>query len=712
MTGSAEPATGVNREIHLREHLRVVWQRRWAAATVFLLIVGAVGLYSFLVRPVYEAVATIEVQPQARRLAPGQDVSGIGAGSYGWFAEEKYQNTQVEILKSRAIAERVFEKMGLRNDPRFAAAKDPVGVLRAMIRVVPRRETGLIEVSMRGTNPDEAARCVNAVADTFVDRNLQRAKDNAEQAFQSITSLMDPLKSRLTKVEATRFDVLKETESYSPETEQEIVRQRLTKLNEGLNSTRLEVSRLKTLLDKIQQIQDGQGDPMSIPELTKDEVLQRLGTDKVGLERDFEGIKVTYRPGAPAYQEAESKLEKVKQRIRGQVAVHLGGIRNEYELAVSNERSLRADIQAAEQQAFEAGRATSKYDVARTDSATTKAMYDVIAKTLNEVSVNSQLVANNIAVLDHAISPIYPVSPNKKLNLVLAILMGTFMGIATAFFLDYLDNTFHLPEDIERDLQLNTLAIVPKFEADQVGSAVLKEAYQTLRTALIFLSKNRERKVVLLTSTAPQEGKSSTTAQLGRALASAGDRVLLVDCDLRRPTQHIHLGLTRDNGLTDFLAAPQPFMNWRSYLKTAGSDNLQVLTCGPIPPNPPELLGGERFKRFLAEAREAYDWVLLDSPPAASLADASLLAGLADVVLLVVRHNHTDRDLVRRTLQQLRRVGANVAGAILNSVDLDHTYGKQYAYAGYYYAEGGKATRRGKAKTPAKGVGTGTGAGV
>jgi len=181
---------------------------------------------------------------------------------------------------------------------------------------------------------------------------------------------------------------------------------------------------------------------------------------------------------------------------------------------------------------------------------------------------------------------------------------------------------------------------------------------------------------------------------------------------LRRPTQHIHLGLARDNGLTDFLAAPQPFMNWRSYLKTAGSDNLQVLTCGPIPPNPPELLGSERFRRFLAEAREAYDWVLLDSPPAASLADAPLLGGLADVVLLVIRHNHTDRDLVRRTVQQLRRVGANVAGVILNNVDLDNAYGKQYGYAGYYYAEGGKGARRGKGKTPAKGVGTGAGAGV
>jgi capsular exopolysaccharide synthesis family protein len=714
MNASGEAAVGSRREIHLREHWRVVWQRRWAVMSVFLLVLGGVALYSFLAPPVYEATATVEVQPQARRYTPGQDVSGIGAGSYGWFAEEKYQNTQVEIIRSRSVAEKAFETLGLKNDPRFSKVKDPVGVLRGMIRVVPRRETGLIEISVRSGNPDDAARCVNAFAEIFVARNLQRAQDNVAQALASIRAQMDPLKGRLTEAEDKRFDVLRETQSYSPETQQEIVRQSLQKLNEGLNSTQLDVSRLKTLLDKIEQIQDGQGDPMSIPELAKDEVLQRLGTDKAGLERDFEAVKVTYRPGAPAYQEAESRVEKIKQRIRDQVAVHLGAIRNEYELAVSNEADIHGKIQRAEQQAFQAGVATSKYDVAKTDAATTKAMYDVIAKTLSEVTVNAQLVANNITLLDHAIPPNYPVSPNKRLNLVLGFMVGLFLGIASAFFLDYLDNTFHRPDDIERILQLNTLAIVPRFDRAQGGSAVLKEAYQTLRTALIFLSKNRERKVVLLTSTAPQEGKSSTTAQLGRALASAGDKVLLVDCDLRRPTQHIHLGLTRDNGLTDFLAAPQPFMNWRAYLKTAGTENLQVLTCGPIPPNPPELLGGERFKRFLAEAREAYDWVLIDSPPAASLSDATLLAGLVDVVLLVIRHNHTDRDMVGRTLQQLRRVGANVAGVILNNVDLDRAYGKEYAYAGYYYAEGaGKDGRKGKkGSAKATGVGAGTGTAV
>ena len=698
MKPNVVPGVVATKEIHLRDHFRTVWNRRWTALATFLLVVGAVLTYSLLATRIYEATATVEVQPQARRVAPGQDVSGIGAAGYGWFAEEKYQNTQVEILKSRAVAERAFEILGLKSDPRFVIAKDPVGVFRGMIRVLPRRETGLIEVSMRSRQPEEAARWVNVVAEVYVSRNLEKAKENAAQALESITSQLDPLKKRLEGVEEKRFEVLKETAIYNPEGQQEIVRQRLSKLNEGLNVQQMEAGRLRTVLDKIHETQGRQGDPMAIPELAKDEVLQRLAGEKSILEREFEAVKVTYRPGAPRYQEAESKLTSINQRVWDQVGVNLNRLQNQFDLAVNNVRSLRQDVAQAEDQAFQVGLASSRYDVAKTDAATTKQMYDVIAKTLNEVSVSSQLVANNISLLDRAIPPLYPVAPKKRLNMVLGGLVGMLLGIGVAFFLDYLDNSFQRPEDIEHHLQLNTLAVVPRFDAH--GSTALtgaiKEAYQTLRTALIFLSKNRERKVVLLTSTGPQEGKSSTSAHLARTLASAGERVLLVDCDLRRPTQHVHFGLPRDGGLTDYLAAAKPFMNWRANLKPGGPETLMVLTCGPIPPNPPELLGSEGFKAFLDEVRGAFDWIILDSPPAASLSDATLLSQLADLVLLVVRHNHTDRDVVARTVQQLRRVGANLVGVVLNNVDLAGAYSKDYYYAGYYSATDAPETRRKK----------------
>ncbi len=266
-------------------------------------------------------------------------------------------------------------------------------------------------------------------------------------------------------------------------------------------------------------------------------------------------------------------------------------------------------------------------------------------------------------------------------------MLGVFFGLSTAFFLDYLDNTFRTPDDIEKYLNLAVLAVVPKAGEEGIKERAVKEAYQSLRTSVIFSSESRQRKVILVTSTGPQEGKSSTVANLGRALAAAGDRVIVVDCDLRRPTQHFIHGMDRDHGLTNYLAAPVDTADWTDYVKPAGPNEPHVMTCGPIPPSPPELLGSPRFVDLIENLRENFDWVVLDSPPAASLADTTQLVAAVDMVVLVVQHYRTDRDMVRKTLQRLQAIQTPIVGAVLNNVDFDRAYHKDYYYAGYYYAE-------------------------
>jgi capsular exopolysaccharide synthesis family protein len=280
---------------------------------------------------------------------------------------------------------------------------------------------------------------------------------------------------------------------------------------------------------------------------------------------------------------------------------------------------------------------------------------------------------------------------------VIGAVLGLFLGIAVSFFLDYLDNTFRTPEDIEKYLGLAVLGVIPKLD-DREGleNRTYREAFQSLRTSVIFSSKNRQRKVILITSTGPQEGKSSTAANLGRILAAAGDRVAIVDCDLRRPIQHVMHEVDRDVGLTTYLSEPVDRTDWSGYVKAAAPAPMEVVTCGPIPPSPPELLGSERFAEMLAGMREKYDWIILDSPPAASLADASILAAVSDMVILVVQHNKTDRDVVLKTLQKLHAVNPAVVGSVLNNVDMERAYGKDYYYAGYYYEDGDKRGKRRK----------------
>ncbi len=246
------------------------------------------------------------------------------------------------------------------------------------------------------------------------------------------------------------------------------------------------------------------------------------------------------------------------------------------------------------------------------------------------------------------------------------------------------------------------LGLIPKIQAEGLGARAVKEAYQSLRTSVIFSSKNHRRRVILLTSTGPQEGKSSTAANLARTLATAGDRVIVIDCDLRRPVQHSIHGQERDPGLTNYLAAPldagRQDVGWSPYVRGLDPPNLHLLACGPIPPSPPELLGSDRFLELVAALRESYDWVLLDSPPAATLADATQLAAVADMIVLIVRHAHTDRDLVSKTLARLRAVNPNVVGAVLNNVDIERAYSKDYYYAGAYYYEADDEKAKGARK--------------
>jgi len=697
----AKPAA--YQETHLRDYWKIVWQARWTIAAIFFVVVGLTAVWTYMQPKIYEARATIEVQPQANSVAAGRDVSGLGVSGYGWFAEEKYHNTQVEIIRSFALSEKVFDVLVLQEHDAFRelSKNDAINAFRHRIMAIPRRETGLIEIGMMGTDPDEITDWVNAVAKAYETYNIERAQENIRRALKGIETQMESLHNQVSNAEEARFEALKMS-TLSSEEQAGIIKERLQEYNSELNRTQIEMNRLGEKLERIRQLQASRADVMSIPELADDVNLRDLYSERVKLERALESAKVELRPGHQAYQKTEGELQKVQQRIRGRVAVILGTLQNRYESAAELEQYLQEEIHRSEELSVQVAQGRSDYEMKKTQAENKKHIFDLIARTVNEVQIGQELMSNNVSILDEATVPPYPIRPRKRLNLMIGAMVGLFLGVGTAFFLDYLDNTFRTPDDIEKHLGLSVLGVIPKLrEEDTINDRAIKEAYQSLRTSVIFSSKNHRRKVILMTSSGPQEGKSSTINNLGRMLAAAGDSVILIDCDLRRPVQHQIQDAERDFGLTNYLSVPIEAQGaeaeWSTYVKPVGPSNLHVMTSGPIPPSPPELLGSERFTNLVSKLRESYDWVLIDSPPAASLADASVLASLADMVVLVVRHAQTDREVVIKTLNRLRAVNPVVVGAVLNAVDLDRAYHKDYYYAGaYYYNEEGdkKAARK------------------
>ncbi|ANM29047.1 hypothetical protein ABI59_04740 [Acidobacteria bacterium Mor1] len=705
-SGNASP----DQTAHFREYWRVIWNGRYTIAAVFVVVVALAAVKTFLATPVYRAVAVIEVQPKSSSITPGQDVSGLGSAGYGWFAENKYHNTQVEIMRSHDIAERVVDTLGLRSDPFFEAAHNPVQTFRSMIRVDPRRETGLIEVSIEGKDPEQITAWVNEVARAYVERNLEVAQESVSFAVDQLTGQVKIMEQKLIEAEEARREAQSEAGISDLDGSLAIVRDRQSQYSKELTGIEIELGKLDKSLTRLKELQDSGGDPMTLPELASDSELKELNRQRIRVERDIASADVSYRPGHPKYEEKVAELATVDRKIAARIDEVVSGLRSEYGLKRDQERYLRGQLRSVQDRSEQLGEATSRLETKRIESETRKQVFDSMSKVTNQISLAAGLLTNNVRVLDEAIIPDTPIRPRKKVALMIGGLVGMFLGIGLVFFLDYLDNTFRTPKDIEQHLGLSVLSVIPKHSEKKLASGVIKEAYQSLRTSLIFSSKNRTRKVVLVTSSGPQEGKSTTISRLGRALATGGEKVVIIDCDLRRPTQQVHNEVPRSPGLTNFLAAPESDKDWRPFAKETDTATLQIIPAGPTPPSPPDMLTSDRFLWLVNELQKEYDWVLIDSPPAAALSDAPLLATLAHMVVMVVRHNHTDRDVAIRAMTQVKNVNEHLIGAVLNNVDIDKSFSKDLYYTGYYYYSSDDGERKKKRKKSDKDLKVGAGA--
>ena len=376
-------------------------------------------------------------------------------------------------------------------------------------------------------------------------------------------------------------------------------------------------------------------------------------------------------------QKVQAQIEQLQKAKRARAAQILEGLEAEYAQLRKREAELRGAIDAQKAQAANQSRKATELEALRKEADSAKGLYEVLLQKLNETDIAASIRSNNVSVVDRASAPQYPVRPQKRRSALAGLLVGLLVGLGLVLVRDFLANTIRDPEEIERYLHLDLLAAVPRYEEE--NDSLATEAYQNLRTALIFARRDERGQVVLVTGTAPQEGKTTTIVNLARLLAGSGEKTVVVDCDLRRAQMHQRLGLTREPGFTDFFVRHEPLP---SLLRPTSTANLFALTAGPLPPNPPALLARKSLGELLEELRGEFDWVLVDSPPLASVTDALLLARHADHTVLVVQHNKVDKKLVKRSVVALRKATPNLLGAVLNVVDV-----RARSYQYYYYPQ-------------------------
>jgi len=670
--------------IQLKEYWRVLWGGRYTVLATFIVIVTVGVLATLVQKPVYRARAKLEIHARAPKVAPVGDVSvsQIGTTDYGWSAEDRYVKTQLIVIKSRDVAQLAFDRLGLKDHPRFQQSEDPVALFQAMLEVDPEEETGIVNLYMEDTNPEQAAAWVNAVADAYVQRNIDDAKTATKDAIDLLLQQMEPWRKQLEDTQKKKFAYAREQGVFVPDVQKRSFDERLSQLEKDYTTTQLHRLQLESVFNKISEIDKTGGDYQVIPQVAEDQILRDLNRQRIELETEEKKLLVSYKPGHFKVKEISSEIDKLQQKIQAETERIISAIRTDYALTKDREKDLETTIERTKREALDIDEKASGYAMLATEAEESKNIYDLTSKRLKEIGLNADLIRNNVSVLDYAIVPLRPDHPKRLLNFALSILLGLGLGVGLVFFLEYIDGTVRSAETVERDLGLKILAVIPKSRAE--ATAAQNEAFHMLRMGIQLASQEGDKRVILVTSATPGEGKSTISVALARSLARGGERVCLVDADLRRPSLHTTFGIASAPGLSNTVSAGEAANAYRSHLRDGDEPGLKILPCGPLPPNPPELIASERFSSLLASLRAEFDWVVLDAPPVVGLADSPLLASLSDMVLLVIRHAATDRDLARRAITEVSRVKDAIAGAVLNDVDITRSDARS-SYGAVYY---------------------------
>jgi capsular exopolysaccharide synthesis family protein len=685
----ADPTLGP-REFELRYYAELLWRRR------FLLLAAALGglalgvLGSELQVPRYQARTLLQVMPPNPTSLTVTDAL-VQTGNP--IRDRQFFNTQLNVLHSRAIAERVVDKLKLANHPAFRG-QEPAGAFLRAVAVEPVPETYVVEVRVTHDDPKDAALWANTLADVYMDYSIEGQVETAKRAYQWVTDRLAETQTGMQEAQDRLIESYEGQDLFVPEGSVSAITTSITKLNEDHIQAQARRIDLEAQLGEFAEMRR-RGRPVdAIPQVGGDGRVAEINAQVQALSLDLAKLREKYKEGHPEVQRVQVQMQQLRKDKEARIGEIEESLRAEYRQLQRREAELKDAIDAHKGKAAEQSRKLTELESLKKQAESRAGLYSVLLQKLNETNIAASIQNNNVRLLDRAIVPSSPVWPRKRQIALLSLVGGLLLGAAFVLARDALDNTLKDADDVERHLHLDLLASIPRYGKED--TALATEAYQNLRTALLFARRGESGQVVLVTGTAPGEGKTTTLLNVAKLLAVSGESVVVVDGDLRRANLHVRLGVPREPGLTDLFLKSVELTTLVRATKVA---RLAVITAGPLPPNPPALLAREELGRALEQLRRHYRWVLVDSPPVAAVTDA---------LLLVVQQNKVDRAMVKRALSALRKVTPHVIGAVLNAVDVRSKGYYGYAYYGSRRSKKGAEAASPGADAPAAEVGDAT----
>ncbi|HET7434475.1 MAG TPA: polysaccharide biosynthesis tyrosine autokinase [Thermoanaerobaculia bacterium] len=729
-----------HQEIHLSHYWSII-RKRWPIA-VSILVVVMLGtfLVSYFAKPLYRGAIQIQIERDNPNQMTLEDLFGIQA------SDQEFLQTQYVLLKSRGLAQRVIDEHKLLSDPDFypagIAGKSPEEVrqirdnmassLLGSIEVQAVRNTSIVEISAIAATPRLAQKVAEGWGESFVRMNIEKKLDTVRQASEYLARQITAVKADLevSRQQLQRYGESKDIVSVDS-SGNTITVQRLLQLNADLTSAQNETIQKRAEYESVMR---------STPEAitANDPIVARFSDELSRLQRDYNEKLRTLLPGHPAMQQLSGQIEKTRQArdaaARQAWEKARDAARASWTAAQSREESTRSALNAQKHETQQVNASAAGYTDLRSEIETKQTLLTTLQKQLNETEVAARLrgsASSNVHWVEHAQLPGGRFNVSMKKNLQNAFPLGIILGLATIFFLEYMDRSIKTPEELERVTKFASLGIIPAAESLRGGGSrysygrttpklraveadgprptgieliphtdsrsPVAEAYRAFRTSLL-LASAASPKVIVITSSFAREGKTTTSMNLATVLAQMGKPVLLVDADLRRPRLQRVFSGKMNLGLVNYLAANIPLDD---IIQPTEVPHLSVVLSGPIPPNPSELLASDRMKHLIEEVRGKYAFVIFDSPPILAVTDAVVLGANADGIVLTVHGGQTPRELAQRSAERLRQANVPVLGAILNNLNLQqygYTYRKSY-YDYYVTEETAEEDKRSRAKS-------------
>ena len=706
--------------IDLRALWRVILKRRWTILAFTLIVVTAVVTATYLTTPIYRASLTLQIDTEDLKVVQIEEVSPAAAGGRSW----DYYQTQYALLKSRSLALRVVNELGWTNPPApepepepsvlalarqwltdwlpktSEASPDPPpeaarieGIISRFLgglTVEPVRDSRLVRLHYDSPDPKLAAAALNTLAKNYIELNLERRFEASSYARNFLQERLQQVKARLEDSERELIQFAREQEIVQVDNQQNIVNQTLTTTNQAL----AEAEKRRIAAEAIyRQMLSTKGQGLS--QVLENGMIQTLKGSKARLETQYQENLTIYKPAYPAMVQLRNQIDQVNSMINQEIGNIREAITANYEAARTEEALLGASLEQTKGDVMELQDRSVQLNILRREVDTNRQLYDGLLQRFKEVGVAAGIGTNNISIVDEAKAPAGPYKPNLRRNALLALMLGLLGGVGLAFLFEHLDDTFRQPEDLEKLLGVPVLGIIPRIRdkdrprgddrpialigLDDLRSA-FAEAYRSVRTALQFSTANGVPRLLTVASSMSGEGKSTTTLSLAIQFAQAGKKTLLVEADLRKPSIHQALQLDNQVGLTNYLAGED--LRPVDIARPTSIPNLFVITSGPLPPNPVELLASARMVGLLALAAEKFDQVVVDSPPLLGLADSLIIGNFCEGTLFAVEMGSTPRGYVQGAFKRLRGARVPVLGAILTKMD---ARGGAYGYGGYHY---------------------------